>query len=185
MRPTIVEPADLSTAALVELKNWLGISRPVEDDLLTGLLRASLATCESFTGQAPLMQMVEELVSPRAGVTELTSRPISSLVSAEVVAQGANRIALDASEYAFDISPLGQARFDLLSTLDAQAVAVRVRAGIAGSWEAVPAPLRQGMIRLAAFHYRDRDLPGGAKADLAPPASVTALWRPWRTLRLQ
>ena len=184
MRPTIVEPADLSTAALVELKNWLGISRPAEDDLLLNLLRASLATCESFTGQAPLTQMVEELVSPRAGVTELTARPVSSFVSAEVVVPGANRTALDASDFAFEIAPPGNACFDLFATLDAQAIAVRARVGIAGSWDAVPAGLKQGMIRLAAFHYRDRDRPGVGKPEPSPPASVTALWRPWRTLRL-
>ncbi|WP_299194979.1 hypothetical protein [uncultured Erythrobacter sp.] len=185
MRRTIVEPADLSGTALAELKNWLGISRPDDDDLLIGLLQASLATCEAFTGQAPLMQMIEEWAPPRAGRATLTTRPITSLVSVELIVPGANRTALDASQYQVEFEASGTASIELHSSLDAQAVAVRVRAGIAGSWETVPAALKQGIIRLAAYYYRDRDRTGGGKADTPPPASVSALWRPWRNLRLR
>lgn len=185
MRRTIVEPADLTGTALADLKAWLGISRPNEDDLLIGLLQASLATCEAFTGQAPLTQMIEEWAPPRAGLSVLTTRPVTSLVSVEVIAPGANRTALDASQYQVEFEASGTASINLVSSLDAQAVAVRVRAGIAGNWESVPAALKQGIIRLAAYYYRDRDRTGGGKTDAPPPSSVSALWRPWRTLRLR
>lgn len=48
-------------------------------------------------------------------------------------------------------------------------------------WDDVPQALRHGTIRLAAHLYRRRD----DEADSAtPPASVAALWRPWRRLHL-
>lgn len=49
-------------------------------------------------------------------------------------------------------------------------------AGLADSWEALPAPLAQGAAVLVA-HLFD----GGTAQ---PPAAVSALWRPWRRVRL-
>ena len=185
MRRTIVEPADLGGSALAELKSWLGISRPNEDDLLIGLLRASLATCEAFTGQAPLMQTVEEWAPPLVGKSNLTTQPVNSLVSIEAIIPGANRTGIDASEFESKFQSSGTASIELRRTIDAQAIAVRVRTGIAATWETIPAALKQGIIRLSAYYYRDRDRSGGRKQDVPPPASVTALWRPWRTIRLR
>lgn len=185
MRRTIVEPADVSASALAELKNWLGISRPSEDELLIGLLQASLAMCEAFTGQAPLSQLVEERIPVRAGQTNLTSRPVISLETIEIVAQDGSRTDIDADAVAFELLSIGNACVRLNTDVEGQAVAITVRVGIADTWDDVPAAIKQGIIRLAAFYYRDRDRTGGAKSDAAPPASVTALWRPWRAMRLQ
>jgi hypothetical protein len=43
----------------------------------------------------------------------------------------------------------------------------------------VPEPLRQGIVRLTAHLFNARDGGGGD-----PPAAVTALWRPFRRIRL-
>ncbi|MEO7750897.1 MAG: head-tail connector protein, partial [Sphingomicrobium sp.] len=43
----------------------------------------------------------------------------------------------------------------------------------------VPEPIRQGVLRLTAHLFSARDGAGGE-----PPAAVTALWRPYRRLRL-
>lgn len=50
----------------------------------------------------------------------------------------------------------------------------------AASWDEAAEPLRQGIVRHAAHQYRERDHGTGEH----PPASVVALWRPFRTLRL-
>ena len=42
MQRTIVQPPVAGAPALAELKHWLGISRPNDDDALTALLDASL-----------------------------------------------------------------------------------------------------------------------------------------------
>jgi uncharacterized phiE125 gp8 family phage protein len=182
MQRTIVAGADLTSAALVEFKKWLGITRPDEDEMLTQLLEASLAMCEAFTGQMPLSQTVEERLPTQAGRYPLTSHPIQSLTSAELIAQDGTRSALDPDSYRFALQDASMASVELPMTLEGQAVAMRVNAGIASDWEALPAPLKQGVVRLAAYHYRDRDRDGSRS--LPPPASVTALWRPWRLVRL-
>ena len=47
-------------------------------------------------------------------------------------------------------------------------------------WTALDSGLRHGIVRFAAHQYRQRDT--GEEAQI--PASVAALWRPWRSLRL-
>ena len=184
MRRTITEPADVSTDALAELKSWLGITRPNEDALLEDLLRTSIDTCEAYTGQAALSQLIEERIPTDRRHAVLVSRPVTSLVAVEVVAQDGSRNALDPSDFEFSINSTGEASIMLNASVDGQAIAVLVRAGIAATWANVPAALKQGLIRLAAYYYRDRDVTGAGAAANAPPASVSALWRPWRLVRL-
>jgi len=180
MRRTIVQPADLNGAALTEFKDWLGISRSGEDQLLAELLTASLATCEAFTGQAPLEQVIEERVSVKQGRYFLSVRPARLLLNAELIAQDGTRTSLGGQGHGFELNHEGVAIADLKFDLEGQAVAVQLLVGIANDWTAVPKALRQGIIRLAAHYYRDRD----HERNSQPPASVTALWRPWRTMRL-
>ena len=52
-------------------------------------------------------------------------------------------------------------------------------AGLASEPNGVPEPLRQGILRLIAHLFATRDGSGGE-----PPAAVTALWRPYRRMRL-
>ncbi|MEE4154463.1 MAG: hypothetical protein V2I27_09925 [Erythrobacter sp.] len=180
MQRTVVGPADLSEDALEELKSWLGISRPAEDHVLTDLLRASIALCEAFIGQVPLEQVIEERLSTTAGSQCLVSRPVREVLRTETQAAENERDALDEAAFEYTFSPDGIAVLHLRKTIDASAVISRVRVGMAATWSELPAPLKQGIIRLAAYHYRDRD---GAN-NPAPPSSVAALWRPWRRLSL-
>jgi uncharacterized phiE125 gp8 family phage protein len=57
---------------------------------------------------------------------------------------------------------------------------VHYRAGLAAGWNGVAEPLRQGVVRMAAHLYAHRDAADGR----GPPAAVTALWLPYRRLRL-
>jgi hypothetical protein len=47
----------------------------------------------------------------------------------------------------------------------------------------LPAALRHGILRLAAHFYTHRASEGAPGGE--PPAAVTALWRPYRRLRLR
>lgn len=184
MRRTIVEPAEISASALTDLKSWLGISRPNEDGLLLDLLRASIALCEAFIGQAPLSQLVEERLPVSAGRRVLSFQPVISFEGAQIIAQSGIRTAIGPETFRFSVGTDGSACFELLDDLDGQAIAVRARIGIAEVWENVPHPLKQGIIRFAAHQYRDRDSPASGKTPDTPPAIVTALWQPWRIMRL-
>ena len=66
----------------------------------------------------------------------------------------------------------------LLATLVAVAEGMAERFLGAALAPDMPAPVRQGIVRLAAYLFVHRD------DDVAPPAAVAALWRPYRQLRL-
>ncbi len=180
MQRTVIAPADLGGQALEELKRWLGISRPHEDTLLVDLLHASLGLCEAFIGQSPVEQTVEETAASVSDIYDLKSRPVTGFVSAASIASDASRTVLAVDAIEFTIDGVGSARLKLKQDTSSAAIAVSVRAGIAQDWASLPEALRQGMIRLAAFHYRDREQGQGT----VPPASVAALWRPWRLVQL-
>lgn len=180
MQRIIVQPPVPGGAALAELKHWLGISRPDEDTALTGLLEASLTICEAFTGVVPLRQTVEEVVPLVAGWQELVSRPVQDLTGATLIAADGTRQTLATPGDVIEWRITSSACVRLLQPLEGRGVALKLIVGIADDWASLPAPLRQGIIRLAAHHFRDRD----GKAPAVPPASVTALWRPWRSVRL-
>ena len=184
MQRRIVEPADVSGDALAELKSWLGITRPVEDALLIDLLLTALGMCESFTGQAPLSQLVEERLPTSAKKVTLVSRPATSISSVELVSHNGDRTPLTPDQYESEISSQGSLAFQLTNDLEGQVVIVATRVGIADTWASVPASLKQGIIRLCAYHYRDRDRSRESGKASAPPAIVSALWRPWQELRL-
>lgn len=180
MQRIIVQPPVTGALALAELKHWLGITRPDDDAALTGLLQTSLTICEAFTGKAPLLQVVEEAIALVSGWQELASRPVRALTGAALIAADGSRTPLPALADAMEWRIAGSACVQLLQPFEGQAIALQASVGIADDWNALPAPISQGIIRLAAHHYRDRDGTSGA----VPPASVTALWRPWRSVRL-
>lgn len=182
MQRIIVQPPVPGDAALAELKQWLGITRPNEDDTLRALLATSLTICEAFTGRTPLRQTVEENIALAGEWQELVSRPVIAITAAAVIADSGVRtpvaVLADALEWRIGASACVRLR----RPFEGQAMALQVSVGIAADWAALPAPLRHGIVRLAAHHFRDRE--GASKASAVPPASVTALWRPWREVRL-
>lgn len=180
MQRTIVQPPVIGDAALAELKHWLAISRPDEDAALARLLETSVTICEAFTGQSPLRQTVEEIVPITSGWQELATRPVQSLVAAAIIAEDGTRTPLAQPEDALELHIASSACVRIVQPVEGRAVALQMSVGIAADWDALPPPLAQGIIRLAAHHYRDRDSKGVG----VPPASVTALWRPWRQVRI-
>jgi uncharacterized phiE125 gp8 family phage protein len=181
MQRTIVQPPVPGDAALAELKHWLGITRPNEDETLNQLLATSLATCEAFTGRTPLRQTVEEIIPLVSGWQELVSRPVQNLTAAALIAQDGTRTVQHVNGDAFEWRIGTSACIQLLRPFEGRGLAVQLVVGIAADWNALPAPLRHGIVRLAAFQFRDRE----GKSAAVPPASVTALWRPWREVRLR
>lgn len=181
MKRAIVQPADVSGTALSELKQWLGISREAEDALLTGLLSASLDLCEAFTRQMPLEAVCEELHSPSASWFSLKTAPVRAITAINAVAADGTRTPIDPVGFEVDILADGTGRARIMRPAHSGIVAVTFVAGLAAGWDALPETLKHGIIRLAAHHYLSRD---AADRD-GPPASVTALWRPWKRLGIQ
>ena len=181
MKRAIIVPPAPAPEALAELKQWLGLSGPREDAALEHLLKAALELCEGFTGQVPLSFTAEEVLAADGQWQRLASRPVQAVLVVESIAPGGARAALAAEAYALELDPDGGARVRVTNFSTPGRVAVRFVAGLAPTWSALPESLRHGVIRFAAHQHRARE---NATPEPVPPAAVTALWRPWRQMRL-
>lgn len=183
MNRVILTPAALPSSALAELKQWLGITLAGDDAPLTALLFATLDLCEGFTGQMPIEAECEEVLPACPGWQSLSTRPVQAITTVEGIGPDGVRFALDAESYEIELEADGTGRVRLPSFAPSfggpARVAVRFTAGLAPDWDALPAALRHGVLRLAAHQHRQRE-----SEDAAPPTSVVALWRPWRRMRL-
>jgi uncharacterized phiE125 gp8 family phage protein len=177
---TIITPAPLPPAALAELKQWLGITIPADDAPLSRVFATALEACESFTGLMPLEQTCEEVLPALGCWQALKTRPVQAILRAEHIDGAGARELLAAEAYALDLGADGSGHVRLLAPATGR-VAVRFTTGLTSEWQMLPEALRHGIVRLAAHQHRERE---GSGAAPLPPASVAALWRPWRRLRL-
>lgn len=181
MKRAIITPAVLAPMAFAELKDWLGITTTGDDAQLAALLRAALDACEHFTGTMPLEQVCEAVLPVTPQWQDLPVRPIQAITAIDGIPAEGVRFALPAANYAIDLDADGAGRVRIGNPGAAGRVAVRFSAGLAPDWTGLPDGLRHGILRLAAFHYRQRE---GEVAAAMPPCAVAALWRPWRRMRL-
>lgn len=182
MKRAIVTPAALDPAALAELKDWLGITQGSDDAQLAALLRAALDLCEDFTGLMPLQQDCEEVLTASADWTGLSAAPVAAITLVSGIPAEGARFVLPTASYAIDIDAGGRGSVRVMAPGAAGRVAVRFTAGLSADWSGLPSALRHGVLRLAAHQYRQREVSSASSA--TPPAAVSALWRPWRRMRL-
>lgn len=161
-------------ASLAELKAYLRIGTSEEDAVLAGLLRSAAALCEQFVGQWLIIREGRETVAADTVWRRLSARPV-----VEILAVQSGGAALPVDAYAIDIDAQGEGWIRATKPVASGLLCVSYRAGMAPDMNGLPEPIRQGIVRLAAEHFAAR---GGEQA--APPAVVSALWRPWRRMRL-
>lgn len=163
---------------LEEAKAWLRLEGSADDALVAGLVRAAGALCEAFVGRVLVRrELLEELWAPAdGGWARLAQGPVSAILGVEAVATDGSAAALPVAEYAVAIDADGDG---WVRAPAGRRLRVRYVAGLAADWNGVPEPLRHGVARLAAHLHRE-----GGEAGGAPPAAVTALWRPWRRVRV-
>ena len=166
--------------SLSELKADARIATSEEDALLAGFARAATDLCERFTGTLLIARPVEEIVPASSAWTRLGASPIRSIEGIMALAADGEEAPLTVADYAVDIDAAGEGWVRLLVTREEKRLKVACTAGLAADPNGVPEALRQGIVRLALHNYARRD----AADPEAPPAAVTALWRPWRRLRL-
>lgn len=174
-------PAAVAAAA-GEVRAYLRMTAG-EEALVERLVRSAFALGEAFTGAAFVVRAHEEVVAGGGAWVPLTAEPVRAVTGATALPDeegptGAAPFVLNPGEWEAEIGADGCGWVRVLRPGPARA-AVRFEAGLAGSWEELPAPLAQGLVLLAAHLFEDR---AGAKV---PPAAVAALWRPWRRLRLE
>jgi uncharacterized phiE125 gp8 family phage protein len=172
-------PMMLSDEAAAEAKAYLRIVGADEDALAARLMRAAAEYCERFTGQALVAREFTEVVAASGVWTRLGATPVRAILGVEALPDAGEPLPIGAGGYAVDIDAGGDGWVRVTDAGGAKRTRIRFEAGLAADWSDIPEALRQGAIRLAAHLYVER---GG---EAGPPAAVTALWRPFRRMRLR
>lgn len=176
----IVAEAPPLPVPLAEVKAQLRIAVDGEDALLVAMLRSAADLCEAFTGRALVERAVAETLAASTGWIRLGSAPVRAILGVEALDADGAASALASDSYALDIDSAGDGWVRLTARIECKRIRVSYRAGMAADPNGLPEALRHGIVRLAAHLYSHRDPAEGR----GPPAAVTALWRPWRRLRL-
>jgi uncharacterized phiE125 gp8 family phage protein len=171
--------ADLA-AARDATKLYARIAGTAEDGLITALARTAIGLCEAFCGQAVILRGAVEVLNAAAEWRRLEVAPVSAITLVEGLRAEGAAFAMPVGSYAIDIDAEGVGWVRVSDPGAAGRVRVTYQAGLATAWAELPASLAQGIVRLATHLYVHRD---GAD-DSAPPAAVSALWRPWRRVEL-
>ena len=199
----------LPIVTLSEAQAYLRIETGEEEALLAGLIRSASGLCEAFINQVVIARTFELMVAGTGEWERLAITPVRSITDVSSLNAAGTATPLPTGSYQLDIDSTGdgwvrvtQSQYlfatptlanggeagaidpsdgSLLAAQAAGGLRVRVSgtAGIADSENDVPEAIRQGVLRLVAHLFTDRDGDGGE-----PPAAVTALWRPYRRLRL-
>ncbi len=160
--------------SLAECKAQLRLDRDDEDASIAGFIRTAMALCEAFTGQWLITRDGQQRLHGSGGWQRITAQPVVAFVAVET---GAGPLTPDS--YETDIDAAGNGWIRLTAGAADQPV-VQFSAGLGADWNSIPEPLRQGIVRLVVHLFTHRDA-----ADAGPPpAAVTAMWRPWRRMRL-
>jgi uncharacterized phiE125 gp8 family phage protein len=166
---------------VAQAKDYLRIAGSEEDALLAGFVRTASELCEAFTRLLLIERDIVETVPARPAWTRLSLAPVRAIESVAALAPAGPAAPLGAADYAIDIDATGEGWVRVLRGGGQKRVEVRYRAGLASDWNGVPEALRQGVLRMAAHLYARREAVDGGP----PPAAVTALWLPYRRLRLR
>ena len=162
-----------------EAQAFVRIETGEEEAVLAALIRSASALCEAFINQVVIARSFE-LELPASGNWErLAVTPVKSISGVETVDANGAATALPSDGYAIDIDSSGDGWVRVVQADGALRIRVTGTAGMADDENGAPEPIRQGVLRLTAHLFATRDGENGG-----PPAAVTALWRPYRRLRL-
>jgi len=178
------EPLALPPDAAGAAKEYLRVVGADEDALIAQLMLSAAELCESFTGQALIARAFVETLTANPSWQRLGRTPVRAISLIEEVPREGEPTALPSESYAIDIDANGDGWVRVNGTGDAPRARATYEAGLALEWADLPAALRQGCVRLAAHLYSHR-ASEGARSAQEPPAAVTALWRPFRRMRLR
>jgi len=168
-----------AAVSMAEAQAYARVETGEEEALLAGLVRTASALCESFTGQVLVARPFEEVLPSGGGWQRLGLTPVREIAEVAALAADGSGTLLPAGEFEIDIDSRGDGWVRVTGGGDKK-IRVRGKVGLAIEPNGVPEPLRQGILRLIAHLFATRDGGGGE-----PPAAVTALWRPYRRMRLR
>ncbi len=148
------------------------------DAVLTRGAGSALALAEAFCGQRLIGRVCEDVIGVGRDWQRLVQMPVSAIAGLTGLPAAGEPFVLPVGAYAVDIDAGGVGWVRVTAPGGASRVAVSYTAGLAADWTALPEPVAQGVVLLAAHLFEHRE--GSAE----PPAAVAALWRPYRRMRL-
>lgn len=175
----LAEDLAAPAVSLTEAQAYVRVETGEEEAVLAGLVRTASAMCEQFTGRVLLARGFTETLAGCGEWRRLSPTPVRSIDVVETIAEDGSATVLAAGSYAVDIDSAGDGWVRMMPGLGTARLRVSGQAGMAADSNNVPEPIRQGIVRLTAHLFNARDGGGGD-----PPAAVTALWRPYRRMRL-
>jgi uncharacterized phiE125 gp8 family phage protein len=169
----------LPIVTMAEAQAFVRIETGEEEAVLAGLIRTASALCESFVNQVVIARDFEVDLPASGSWERLPVTPVRSIAQVDALDSSGSPTLLGSDSYAIDIDSAGDGWVRVSQANGAARVRVAGRAGIGDDQNGVPEPIRQGVLRLVAHMFTTRDGEGGE-----PPAAVTALWRPYRRMRM-
>lgn len=169
---TLVLGASDRAAAVAAVKARLRVASSDEEALIAAFAETALGLCERVIGQATIARTMSQAVASCGGWQRLAARPVTAIGA--VTDPGGAELASEAYGIDVDADGLGWVR---IATAQTKA-RVTFTAGLASGWDALPAAIREGAAMLAAHLFDDRT------GEAPVPAAVTALWRPFRVMRI-
>jgi uncharacterized phiE125 gp8 family phage protein len=189
MTPIALTPPAIEPVSLSEAKDFLRIIVDDEDELLGTLITAARLMIEAASGRLLIEQdwRIVLDVWPQGGEIRLPLSPLRSLTAARVhPAAGAAEIVASASLALAEGSdpPLIKVAGPVPAPGRAYAaIEIDLVAGFGATRDAVPAPLRQAVLRLACRWFEHRgDVVSRDAVRL--PAEIAAFVAPFRRVRL-
>lgn len=162
-----------------EAQAYVRIETGEEEALLAGLIRSASGLCEAFINQVVIARPFQCDLQATGAWERLPITPVRLMSDVSAVDSTGAEAPLDAASYTLDIDYAGDGWVRVPRPCSMTRIRVSGSAGIADDENGVPEPIRQGVLRLVAHLYTTRD-----GDDQEPPAAVTALWRPYRRMRL-
>ena len=174
----LINDLALPAVSMSEAQAYARVETGEEEALLAGLVRTASALCEAFTGQVLVARDFADEVAASREWKRLALTPVRTIGAVGRAAIDGSATALAPEEYAVDIDAQGDGWVRATRVSEGR-LRVSGRAGLAEDQNGVPEPLRQGILRLVAHLFSTRDGSSGE-----PPTAVSALWRPYRRMRL-
>jgi uncharacterized phiE125 gp8 family phage protein len=159
---------------LAEAQAFARVETGDEEALLAALIRTASNLCEAFLGQVVIERGFTEQLSASHEWQRLDTAPVRSIDGVAV-----DGVPLDAGAYATDIDASGRGWVRLAAGRSYGVMQVSGSAGMASGQNDAPEAVRHGVLRLVTHLFAARDGDGGEI-----PAAVSALWRPYRRMRL-
>ena len=172
-------PEGVIASARDAARAHLRIATDDEDALIARLAASALALGEAFAGRAWIAREWTEILPVTRAWQRLGIGGVTAITGVDGLPADGAAFALPVESYAVDLDAESEGWVRVIAPGAAGRVRVTYGAGAAADWGDLPPPLAQGVVLLTAHLFEHRE------ADAAPPAAVSALWRPWRRVRLR